>query len=363
MDMTQLIFHIGHPKTGTTALQTTLMANADRLQQAGVLYPLKAKPTSHNHKHALAKPYLTDRENFSLRRSTGLQGDALRELSGRYWASLKDEIRDTPHQTLILSCEGFWAVPAEQEPGFRDRLAEVCDRVTVVGYLRSPARFFLSQMNQNVRMLRGVKLPRTEYFRPVIEAYRANGFDDISLNPFEPKRLTNGDIVTDFCVKYLPADLPALERGEGERGNESVSNEALAILDEVTRTYPAPSPETKDRRRNKVIDLVRTADREVGGTRRPSLKPGIDRALMARATDLPWLRDDVGVSFEDVDYDLIGTTGGIDLAPMRRVEDFCTLDPDRLAALRARTDREIARIFGVSPVRYFLRRALGSASR
>lgn len=360
--MAHLILHIGHPKTGTTALQSTLLANADRLLQAGVLYPTDTMEGSHSHKHGLVKPYLTGRENFSLHRKTGLKGEALRQLSERYWALYKAETQRRPHDTLILSCEGLWAVPAPQEPGFRERLAEVCDRVTVVGYLRSPARRFLSQMNQNVRMFRGVKVPRSEYYRPVVEAY-AREFDTIALNAFEPVRLAEGDIVADFCLKYLPADLPPLERDAAERVNESVSNEALAIIDDIRRNLPTLPPKVKDRRRAKVVELLRQADREVGGTLRPSLKPEITAALVARSLDLVWLRDEAGVRFEDVDYDLVGTTGHPDLAKLRRVEKVCPIDLDRLAALRALTDREVARIFKLGPLQTLLRRLSRAAAR
>ena len=48
--MTQLAFYIGHPKTGTTALQFALDANRERLGQfLGILYPAAGK----EHKHVV----------------------------------------------------------------------------------------------------------------------------------------------------------------------------------------------------------------------------------------------------------------------------------------------------------------------
>ena len=347
-----LILHIGHPKTGTTALQSVLAANAARLLEVGVLYPTAATPVSH--KHELAKPYLTGRENGAIRRRTGLEGEALARLSERYWSSLKAEIRH-PHNIIVLSAEGLWAVPARRWPSFSERLSEICDNVTVVAYLRSPARRFLSQMNQRVRMFRGVLLPPPEYYRSVVEAYRENGFDSIKLNVFEPASLVGGDIVADFCQKYLPAELEPLDRESVERGNESVSNEALAILDETRRRYPALPNSAIDRGRAKMVALLRAADRDIGGNLRPSLKPGVANAIVAGAKDLCWLRDHCGVQFKDVDYDLAESTGHAALGEMRRVSDFCPIDAERLDALRAITGRKIKRLCEGGPLRRFVR--------
>ncbi|MCO5147275.1 MAG: hypothetical protein M9895_13995 [Aquamicrobium sp.] len=363
--MTHLILHIGHPKTGTTALQTVLSTNADRLLEAGVLYPTKAKPSFHN--HALAKPALTGCDDHVIRGRYGLEGDELRRLSERYWDSVKAETKQHSHDTLILSWEWLWDVDAARSEYFRKRLLEVCDHITAVGYLRDPARFFLSMMNQRIRMFRGILLFQEDYYRSVIDAYRENGFET-SINVFESAHFANGDIVTDFCTKYLRPDLPALERGgNAERGNESISNEAMVILQEVARAHstssPDASPDARDSRRSKTVRIVYEADRALGGNLRPSLKPEIEAAQVARSTDLIWLRDEAGIQFANVDYDLVGTTGHPDLASLHSVEDFSPIDPDRLAALRAMTERKIARVYGRgAPVYSLVRRWFGSTT-
>lgn len=362
--MTQLILHIGHPKTGTTALQTVLSTNADRLLEAGILYPTKAKPPFHN--HALAKPALTGCDDHVIRGRYGLEGEKLRRLSEGYWDSIKAEAKQHSHDTLILSWEWFWDVDAARSEYFRKRLLEVCDHITAVGYLRDPARFFLSMMNQRIRMFRGILLFQKDYYRSVIDAYQQNGFET-SMNVFESAHFANGDIVSDFCTKYLRPDLPALARGgKAERSNESISNEAMVILQEVARTHstssPVAAPDTKNSRRSKTVRIVHEADRALGGNLRPSLKPEIEAALVARSTDLIWLRDEAGIRFANVDYDLVGTTGHPDLASLHKVEDFSPVDLDRLAALRVMTDRQIARVYGrKEPVYSLIRRWFGSA--
>jgi hypothetical protein len=340
--LTRLILHIGHPKTGTTALQSVLSANAATLLRAGVLYPTASDPGYH--KHILSKPYLTGTENPTLHRRTGTRGDALAEISLRYWRRLRAECAATPHERLVLSCEGFFV--RSERPDFRQRLGAICDHVTVAAYLRSPAKRVLSQMNQNLRMFREFVLPPAEYYRPVLETYMLGGFETLSLNVFDPAQMADGDIVTDFVRKYLPENLPPLVRDQVERSNESVSNEALTILAELPARWNLTESSRGDPRRGKAVALIRDADRRVGGTRRPSFKPEIAEAIVARSVDLPWLRDVGGVTFDDVDYAAIGRSDLPDLTGLRHVKDFCPVDPQRLAALRDLTDAPLARLYG-----------------
>lgn len=338
--MADLIFHIGHPKTGTTALQSVLTANAQNLLRHGVLYPIESDPGYH--KHILAKPYLTGTENPTLHRRTGHMGEPLLKLSKAYFGRLQKEVASHPHRKLVLSCEGYFCVPKTKE--FRSRLGELCESVKVVAYLRSPGHRVLSQLNQNIRMMRRFHLPPAEFFRPVLQSYLDGGFTDLSLNLFDRGQLRDGSIVADFSAKYLPPDLPPLTTDQGERPNESVSGEALVILSELSQRWNIPDGYAQDPRRPKAVALLREADMTVGGNRRPSLRPEIAAALAARSTDLPWLRDTYGIAFSDVDYDSIGKPLAVDFTTLKGVEDYCLIDHDRLAALRTATDEGLKRI-------------------
>lgn len=334
----ELVLHIGHPKTGTTALQTVLTGNRAMLLDAGVAYPAGSEPSGY--KHSLARPYLNGTDGISLRRKTGLEGDALRDVSLRYWESLKAELRTTAHRQVVLSCENLFSTPTSD--GFRQKLSAICDSVTVVAYLRSPAKRILSQLNQNVRMFKSFELPPAEFYRPVIEAYRSGGFDRISLNLFEPKAMLDGDVVSDFAAKYLPEGLAPLSRAGVERSNESVSNEALSLLLETSTRWLAEGRPDMHQRRAGLVAKIAAADLALGGETRPSLRPEVAEALTARSTDLPWLRDSCGIVFGDVDYGLVGKA--LPTLPDRitSVAQLCPVDGDRLEALRER-------VFGPAP--------------
>jgi len=107
------VLHVGLPKTGTTSLQQLLWANRESLQTADV---------------HLVVP--TMRELFDAARDLTRDGSA-------DWRRLVDAVRQSPG-TVVLSCEGLSAVPAEQA---RRALADLRPAdVRVVCTLRDPAR-------------------------------------------------------------------------------------------------------------------------------------------------------------------------------------------------------------------------------
>lgn len=364
--MTRLLLHIGHPKTGTTALQTVFAANAARLRAtASVCYPISTIPAEH--KHALAIPWLLGLDNSAIRRRARCQGEALLTLSKTYWHSLLAESREWRSECIILSAEGFWplhqAAP-ERIRFFRDCLYAIASHVSVIGYLRSPAPFFASRMNQKLRNYRQVVLPGVSHYRAAIEAWEAVGFDQSHWHIFDRDLLLNRDIVDDFCSRHLSGcvDVASLRRGDGEKGNASVSNEALVILQDVAATYPILRDDARDPRRQRIVEMLRCADAEIGGFRQPSLTEAARVAIVQRCEDLGWLQQR-GLCFPDIDPSLITSQRpepGLDR--FSQVQDCCPIDPERLARLRAATGARIDALFSCAPrrvLRALQRRASG----
>jgi hypothetical protein len=121
---------------------------------------------------------------------------------------------------------------------------------------------------------------------------------------------------------------------------------------------------TQGRLRSELACNLREADHALGGNLKPSLRPEIADALVARSADLIWLRDEAGIRFTNVDYGLVGTTGHPELDSLHRVEDFSPVDPERLAALRATVERKIGQTDArSSTVRSFFHRWIGGAAQ
>jgi hypothetical protein len=358
--MPRLLLHIGHPKTGTTALQSVLSANAKTLlNHASVLYPTKTEPAEF--KHAFAIPWLFNADNDSIRRRAKASGDDLKEISKKYWHSLAAEVQQTNHKSCILSAEGFWDIakqaPKEQTNFFRGKLYEIADHVKVIAYLKSPAPYLLSRINQNLRNFRSVALPSSNYLSEAIRDWESIGFDDYSWRIFDRRVLVNQDIVDDFCSHYLPRSLSsaALTRKGVEQANFSVSNEAMVILEELKATYPILLENVYDRRRHKIIRIVKKADQSIGGKSSPSLKESVAAGIVKRCSDLGWLQER-GLSFPDIDPGWIHQTQTPDLPEtFTCVSDFCPINSARLTELRGVAGETIEALFRPKPKYVFWR--------
>jgi hypothetical protein len=346
--MTRLLLHVGHPKTGTTALQSVLSANAKTLlDKASVLYPTQTTPTKI--KHALAIPWLLGLEYEAVRRAAHANEDQLLEVSKAYWESITNEINSKKASSIILSAEGFWILrkaAADKRIMFRQTMASIASHISVAGYLKSPASYFTSMINQKLRNFRDVSLPSPEFYRGSIEAWESLGFDAYSWRIFDRKYLVNGDIVDDFCAQNLTHSMTGLDlkRDGIEDANASVSNEALVILEDLAEKHPDLKQNIYDHRRYKIVDILRETDAEIGGDCRPALTSEAKAGMISRCKDLAWLRDR-GLSFPDIDPDLIGAANEYSPKAFTKVSDFCPIDTDRLDTLRSTANSRIDQLF------------------
>lgn len=145
----ELILHIGHFKTGTTALQMYLDYNRDPLAEAGLHY---ATQTRKHAKHsALA---------FSLLRRAGvselMHGYSSPHPPARIWQALFDEVRALPDgQSMLVSSEEFIRLGAHPDAAalLRKQINQASDlRFRVIAYLRPPQAHLQSWYNQLVKM-------------------------------------------------------------------------------------------------------------------------------------------------------------------------------------------------------------------
>jgi hypothetical protein len=192
-----------------------------------------------------------------------------------------------------------------------------------------------------------VTLPRRNYLSSAIKGWEELRFNHYSWRVFDRENLVNQDIIDDFCANYLPAtfDTSLLDRVGAEKANSSVSNEALVMIEETTKAYPVLSHDIYDRRRARVVSILRKADQEIGGDLRPSLKESARNEIIGRCEDLHWLQER-GLTFRDIDYgSLRHSTLGKIFEEFTCVADFCPVDSERLASLKAVAETQIHQLF------------------
>lgn len=144
-----IYLHIGHYKTGTTALQVFLAQNRGKLLRRGVDY---SKALCHLNKHSKLA--------FSLYHATGVKrlmhGYRAPETPEAIWASLFEAARRSKAPALLVSSEEFMRLGAHEAAAAR--LAAIIETARaefdfkVIAYLRAPGDHLRSWYNQLVKM-------------------------------------------------------------------------------------------------------------------------------------------------------------------------------------------------------------------
>ncbi len=300
----RVILHNGMTKTGTTALQMTLLQHKRLLLENGILYPTGERMrenhnilatsvcSSYKHLPRMFKPLYKDNlgkkdEDFRV---------AFRDIS--------EAAKSASIHTVILSAESlFRPLESEQIKTLSTALRSIGDSVEVITYVRHPAEHYLSAMHQ--RLKASSKLPplMAARSRPQIESY-AEVADTQTVVPYDRAALQAGDITHDFFHRVLPGHTKLLEQMRiREHNATTVSAEGLDILQRYIK-YVHPEMDnvfTWD------IKAVRTRlqylDLTVEGYSRPRLAPDVYRTVCRSAIDLPWLLSTYGIKFENIDYD------------------------------------------------------------
>ena len=322
--MTRLVFHIGHRKTGSTALQSAFAASRARLAARGVLYP----EPPHSVNHRALKAFFRE-------------GGAADATAAARWEAIVAEVRAAAPQTVVLSAEGFFRPMTGPEMArLVAELGRIAGTVEIVAYVRSPASYFLSSTQQHLKRAAEIRIPSPTRCRDALEPYLLGGPGRVIVRAFERDRLVGGDILADFCAAALPELAPAdFDAGAGE-ANVTVSAEAMALLQEANAGAwrgPGRAPDLSARR---LGDLIRRADRRLPGGTRPRLHAEVEAAIAAQAADLGWLAETFGVTFADagppaMDPAMDPAAAAARLRRIATVADMCPVDRDREAALRA----------------------------
>ena len=224
----ELILHIGRAKSGTSALQTYLTEQRERLAAAGICYPKSGCNGAAAH-HAVA---LACRNATPSSTELQLMRDAF-------------EAETDPFETIIVSSEAFQNVrsPQNLEFFFRRPARHVLNRVLSTGrhspyaikvicYIREFLEFASSSYTQKVHAngyvdsLEGYC--RTHFRRPLaslVELWRRFADESVFVY-YDRKRLLNQDIVEDF---FSHAGLTSPAPSSSHDANPSISGNLLAF--------------------------------------------------------------------------------------------------------------------------------------
>jgi hypothetical protein len=288
------LLHIGTAKTGSTSIQRWL-ANAQRGGSLGtVCYPLWRSNYNHQRLVTLYKPY--EELPSPMRQSYGPCGRPYKHMRDTYREFLFRELRDA--SAAIISGESLCSVFS---PPNAARLREDLEslgfqKFHVVLYVRDPADYFLSNMQQALKMTYELPFVRD----PSTFIYEFLRYTETWEKVFPGKLIVRKfptdpchDVIDDFAdvlQQCLNISLPRVPL----RMNSSHSTEAMQIIQDYRETFwPDTEILTPDTAR--LIEFLSWSRQEMPQTR-PVLKKEIAEQIRANhKADAKELYDRYGV--------------------------------------------------------------------
>jgi nucleoid DNA-binding protein len=225
--VSRCIIHVGMHKTGTSSIQQSLNGFASK---AFVYADFDEHP---NHAHAiftLLGSTGMDRPRRRARLSSG-QGIEKRSAAGlRVQDRLQRSVRSLGQRKLLISGEGIMFLSSSELQELAGFFGDAADEVGIVAYVRPPASYITSLVQQRVKGgsigQLNLESEYCHYQRSFSKFDEVFGRENVHLWKFDPKSFPGGCVVRDFCTR-LGIDLPS-ERIV--RVNESLSREAVGLL-------------------------------------------------------------------------------------------------------------------------------------
>jgi hypothetical protein len=302
----KLLLHIGHSKTGTTALQQYLAGHAQELLSHGYLYPTRGSVRV-NHL-TLPAGFVTPEYNSYHRQIYHNDFSAYQRDFRRFWELLGNDIRRYSPHTVIISAEQLFRDFSDiSRLPLSELLGQYFSDVQVIAYIRSPAPDYLSNIAQQIRAGFRVIPPRLRKIRRTIEYYQLQFPGCVALHPFDRQQLVGGDIVQDFISRYIPPAVSMLEVKKAGSANTSLPWPLLVGLEQIRRRaqpdLEAPSLATRARIYMAIKFYAWSPARKLES--RVRLRPEVEDFIRRSAVEHLWLKQQFGIVFADLDYSVI----------------------------------------------------------
>jgi hypothetical protein len=327
----RVVFHFGAAKTGTKSIQEFFYTHQEDFLRQGVLYPRMPPVPAHHLLLALVQEDVTSDvvEYFGNDRSRMSAGarDAFEKVK-------RDVARRQP-ETVVLSTENvFFGTAADRYRRLKALLDELKAPIVSCCYVRAPAPYYLSLLQQVLKFRTAVLPPQPLSIRRDIEAVEEAFERPMLLRAYDRAHLAKEDVLADFVTEIVGCGLP--EGSPPKRLNETMSAEAMAIALLSRRVNHPGADWTIAPEHRTMLQLLKDLDGEVPGFSKPRLWPEVAEAITRASEELLWLRDERGIVFDEIDYTTIGGSLPDSIANMREIDEICKVDHARRDVLMAR---------------------------
>ncbi|MEQ8651940.1 MAG: hypothetical protein RIC87_05705 [Kiloniellales bacterium] len=241
-----IFFHIGTPKTGTTALQRFLAANRETLAELGYDFPSFLGEENHA---KLAAYALEPSRDVGLKIEMKLTDEDARQ---EFNATLERDFEEavSAKGDYIFSSEHCTTYLAEESElsRLKSLVTATGQDVRLIVYFREPVSYLVSRFSTNLKQGRtntirvppGKNLDRWYDYPMIVDLWsKVFGRDSLTIRLFSKDHLKSGDIRHDFC-QVLGLQESALDFGYATdpMANRSVDYLVGSFLLEMNRLVP-----------------------------------------------------------------------------------------------------------------------------
>ncbi len=327
----ELILHIGHPKTGTTTLQQTFKKNRDFLEKHGILYPMQS--SQYNHKLLVPLWSRSSVQQSIQRLDLGSVEDQINFAEGK-WGEVMELFSSPQIRQLVISSELMFNPSAVTEiSSLKSSMSDLNSGIKVVAYIREPTAALLSGTQQRLKSQETINIPPRNRVEACISAYENADVGELHIEKFGREDLLNGNIIDDFCAKFLP-DLPVEKLVPSDDAKVSFSAEGMALM-QAQHRGDEDLDFLNSQRRTKRNNFLMAHEEKVPGYTRPKLHDQVRDAYAAYVTDYDWLAEHYQIEFPKVDRSRMSVADAEKvLKSIVDVRDLCPVDEDRLEALK-----------------------------
>ena len=276
------VLHIGQHKTGTTSIQSAFAGYDD----GGAFY---APFESSNHSAAMYAGFSANPMNYPFWKNHGYSAEEFRLEKERFLAKFSEMLNRRDRIRIIISSEEVWRLESAGKAKLIEFIRRHGWQVRVIAYVREPASWAASWICEPLKGKGLAEIPCKidPQYRLGLSAFaELLPPEHLYIRPFDPNRLAEGDIVSNFC-KAL--DIP---RVNISRRNEALSLSAMKLLFRFSKSGSlARGDAVVFGTRQKFVRLI--AEKYSGLERLdPALCEGI-----ADYSETDWLYETFGIDF------------------------------------------------------------------
>ena len=217
--MTEVLLHIGMDKTGSSSIQHSFAGYDD----GSLAY---AQLATANHSMPLQMLFRDPDAPARAIRAQGYDRDQILAEREQHRADLVAAL-DQGRDRVLISAEGVLGLKPDQLEELRDLLAQHCDRIRLLAYVREPMGYASSAFQQGLKAgVETFQVPMPRYVGRLAAMDQVFGRENVTYLRFDPRSFPGQSVVRDFAG-HVGADITRLDE---RRSNESLTLDAAAAL-------------------------------------------------------------------------------------------------------------------------------------